>query len=134
MARANCSAAAVHRFTPAPISCEKAAYAVGEALRWPIVLARWPKAARAFYITLATATAIGTIINFLPIDPMRALYWSAVINGVMAAPIIVVMMRLAGDPAVMARSTLPVWMTVIGWFTAAVMAFCVIGLFATMFM
>ena len=103
-------------------------------MRWPIGLARRPKAARAFYITLATATAIGTIINFLPIDPMRALYWSAVINGVMAAPIIVVMMRLAGDPAVMARSTLPVWMTVIGWFTAAVMAFCVIGLFATMFM
>ena len=103
-------------------------------MRWPIGLARRPKAARAFYLTLATATAIGTSINFLPIDPMRALYWSAVINGVMAAPIIVVMMKLATNPAVMAQFTLPLWMRMIGWMTAVVMALCVVGLFATMLM
>jgi Mn2+/Fe2+ NRAMP family transporter len=43
------------------------------------------------------ATVVGTIINFLPVDPIRALYWSAVINGVMAAPIIVLMMLLANS-------------------------------------
>ena len=119
-------------FMAVPVLAGSAAYAVGEALRWPIGLARRPKAARAFYLTLAAATAIGTIINFLPVDPMRALYWSAVINGVMAAPIIVVMMKLATDPAVMAQFTLPLWMRVIGWITAVVMAFCVVGLFWTM--
>ena len=97
-----------------PVLAGSAAYAIGEALRWPVGLARRPKEARAFYATLAAATAIGTIINFLPIDPIRALYWSAVINGVMAAPIIVVMMNLASDPRVMARFTLPPWLTSYG--------------------
>jgi NRAMP (natural resistance-associated macrophage protein)-like metal ion transporter len=119
-------------FMAVPVLAGSAAYAVGEALRWPIGLARRPKAARAFYLTLATATAIGTVINFLPLDPMRALYWSAVINGVMAAPIIVVMMKLATDPRVVGRFTLPRWMRVIGWITAVVMALCVVGLFGTM--
>src|SRR5690242_5133148 len=119
-------------FMAVPVLAGSAAYAVGEALRWPIGLARRPKAARAFYLTLATATGIGTIINFLPLDPMRALYWSAVINGVMAAPIIVVMMKLATNPRVMGRFTLPLWMRVVGWITAVVMALCVVGLFGTM--
>ena len=78
-----------------PVLAGSAAYAIGEALRWPVGLARQPKEARAFYMTLAVATAGGTLLNFLPFDPMRALYWSAVINGVMVAPIIVVMMNLA---------------------------------------
>jgi NRAMP (natural resistance-associated macrophage protein)-like metal ion transporter len=119
-------------FMAVPVLAGSAAYAVGEALRWPIGLARRPKAARAFYLTLAMATAIGTVINFLPLDPMRALYWSAVINGVMAAPIIVVMMKLATDPLVMGRFTIPLWMRVVGWVTAVVMALCVVGLFGTM--
>ena len=117
-----------------PVLAGSAAYAIGEALRWPVGLARRPREARAFYATLAAATAIGTIINFLPIDPIRALYWSAVINGVMAAPIIVVMMKLASDPRVMARFTLPPWLRVMGWTTGAVMALCVIGMFMTLLM
>ena len=82
--------------------------------------------------TLAVATALGTAINFLPIDPIRALYWSAVINGVMAAPIIVVMMNLASDPRVMGRFTLSSWLKIVGWITAAVMAVCVVGLIASL--
>ena len=119
-------------FMAVPVLAGSAAYAIGEALRWPMGLARRPKEARAFYLTLAPATAVGTTINFLPVDPMRALYWSAVINGVMAAPIIVVMMKLATDPRVMGRFTLPLWMRLIGWITAVVMALCVVGLFGTM--
>jgi NRAMP (natural resistance-associated macrophage protein)-like metal ion transporter len=119
-------------FMAVPILAGSAAYAIGEALRWPVGLARQPKEARAFYATLAAATAIGTIINFVPIDPIRALYWSAVINGVMAAPIIVVMMKLANDTRVMARFTLSLWMTIMGWITAAVMAACVVGLLTTL--
>ena len=118
-------------FMAVPVLAGSAAYAVGEALRWPVVLARQPKAARAFYVTLAVATALGTAINFLPVDPIRALYWSAVINGVMGAPIIVVMMNLASDPRVMGRFTLSSWLKIVGWITAAVMAVCVVGLIAS---
>ena len=107
------------------------AYAIGEAMRWPVGLARRPKEARAFYATLAVATVGGTILNFLPFDPMRALYWSAVINGIMVAPIIVVMMNLATSRRVMARFTLSPWLRVIGWLTTVVMAFCVVGLITT---
>jgi Mn2+/Fe2+ NRAMP family transporter len=100
----------------------------GEALRWPVGLARRPKEAGAFYVTLAVATAGGTVLNFLPFDPMRALYWSAVINGIMVAPIIIVMMKLATNHRVMARFTLSPWLRVIGWLTAIVIALCVVGL------
>jgi Mn2+/Fe2+ NRAMP family transporter len=60
-----------------------AAYALGEARKWPIGLARRPKEAVAFYVTIALATMTGAIINFSPINPIRALYLSAVINGVL---------------------------------------------------
>jgi Mn2+/Fe2+ NRAMP family transporter len=78
------------------------------------------------------ATALGTAINFLPVDPIRALYWSAVINGVMAAPIIMAMMNLASNPRVMGRFTLSSWLKIVGWITAAVMALCVVGLIASL--
>jgi NRAMP (natural resistance-associated macrophage protein)-like metal ion transporter len=119
-------------FMAVPVLAGSAAYAIGEALRWPVGLARRPKEARAFYGTLVIATAIGTIINFAPIDPIRALYWSAVINGVMVAPIIVVMMKLATNPQVMAGFTLTPWLRIVGWITAGVMAFCVAGFLGTL--
>jgi NRAMP (natural resistance-associated macrophage protein)-like metal ion transporter len=119
-------------FMAVPVLAGSAAYAVGEALRWPVGLARQPKAAVAFYATLAVATALGTAISLLPLDPIRALYWSAVINGVMVAPIIVVMMKLASSPRVMGRFTLSLWLKIVGWITAAVMALCVVGLIASL--
>ena len=119
-------------FMAVPVLAGSAAYAVGEALRWPVGLARQTKAARAFYGTLAVATALGTAISLLPVDPIRALYWSAVINGVMVAPIIAVMMNLASSPRVMGHFTLSLWLKVIGWITAVVMALCVVGLFAAL--
>lgn len=77
------------------------------------------------------ATVGGVVLNFLPVDPMRALFWSAVINGIMVAPIIVVMMNLATNRKVMTRFTLTPWLRVVGWLTAVVMAFCVVGLIAS---
>jgi len=111
-----------------PVLAGSAAYAIGEALRWPVGLGRRPKEARAFYTTLAIATAGGTMLNFLPVDPIRALYWSAVINGVAVAPIIVVMMNLATSRRVVARFTLSPWLRVIGWLTVVIMGLCVVGL------
>jgi NRAMP (natural resistance-associated macrophage protein)-like metal ion transporter len=117
-------------FLAVPVLAGSAAYAIGEARRWPVGLARKPKEARAFYITLAVATTIGTIINFLPVDPIQALYWSAVINGVMVAPIIAFMMLLASSKRVMGDFTLSLPLKLLGWTTAIVMGACVIGLIA----
>jgi NRAMP (natural resistance-associated macrophage protein)-like metal ion transporter len=121
-------------FLAVPVLTGSAAYAIGEALRWPVGLARKPLEARSFYIALMIATVIGTIINFLPIDPIRALYWSAVINGVMAAPVIVMMMLLASSRRVMGEFTVSTPMKLFGWMTSVVMALCVVGLFATLAM
>ena len=115
-----------------PVLAGSAAYAVGEALRWPVGLARNPKEARAFYLTLAVATLAGTGIIFLPFDPIRALYWSAVINGGMVAPIIAMMMAIASSRRIMGRFTLPTSLKFVGWSSVVVMGICVVGLFATM--
>lgn len=117
-------------FLAVPVLAGSAAYAIWEARRWPVGLARKPKEAQAFYATLVVATVIGAIINFLPIDPIKALYWSAVINGIMVAPIITLMMLLASSKRVMGDFTLSLPLKLLGWVAAAVMGLCVFGLIA----
>jgi Mn2+/Fe2+ NRAMP family transporter len=114
-----------------PVLAGSAAYAVGEALQWPIGLARLPKEARAFYGTVAVATAIGVAINFIGIDPIKALFWTAVLNGVIAVPLMVVSMMMARSPRVMGRFVLPRPLTVMGWLATAVMALIVAAMFLT---
>ena len=104
-----------------PVLAGSAAYAVGEALEWPIGLARRPLDAKAFYATIALATLIGIAINFIDIDPMKALFWSAVLNGVVAVPLMVVMMIMAMDPRIMGRFTLPRPLWLLGWLSTAAM-------------
>src|SRR6202011_1445551 len=70
-----------------PVLAGAAAYALGEALDWPTGLARRPLDAKAFYGAIAAATLIGVLINFVHLDPIKALFWSAVINGVVAVPL-----------------------------------------------
>src|SRR5262249_48461265 len=69
-----------------------AAYAIGEGLKWPVGLSRKPKKAMAFYAVLAFSVLIGIGLNFTPLNPIKALYWSAVINGVLAPPVMVLLM------------------------------------------
>ncbi|HXA72527.1 MAG TPA: divalent metal cation transporter [Stellaceae bacterium] len=114
-----------------PVLAGSAAYAVGEALQWPIGLARLPKEARAFYGTIAFATAIGVAINFVGIDPIKALFWTAVLNGVIAVPLMVVSMMMAMSPRVMGRFVLPRPLAVMGWLATAVMALIVAAMFLT---
>jgi Mn2+/Fe2+ NRAMP family transporter len=71
-----------------PVLGGSAAYAVGEALRWPVGLERKAKEAKAFYAVLALATLVGLALNFTKVDAIKALVWAAVINGVTAAPVI----------------------------------------------
>ena len=86
-----------------------AAYAVGEALKWPSGLARKPLEAKAFYATLLAATLIGLALNFpivqsfTRLTPIRALFWTAVINGVVAVPIMVVLMFMIRDPRIVGK-------------------------------
>src|SRR5262249_41651115 len=113
-----------------PVLAASAAYAVGEARRWPVGLARRPREAKAFYAALVLATLLGIGINFSPIDPIHALYWSAVLNGVIAAPVMATMMLLAASRRVMGEFTLERRLRWLGWVAVATMAACVIGMAA----
>jgi Mn2+/Fe2+ NRAMP family transporter len=114
-----------------PVLAGSCAYALGEALDWPTGLARLPMDARAFYGTIVVATLIGIVFNFVGLDPVKALFWAAVINGVVAVPLMVVIMVMAMAPKVMGPFTLPPWLCGLGWLCTAVMAAAVGIMFAT---
>jgi Mn2+/Fe2+ NRAMP family transporter len=84
--------------------------------------------AKAFYATIAVGMALGVALNFSSIDPIRALYWSAVLNGVVAVPVMFMMMRLTMRPAIMDRFTLPRSLQVMGWLATAAMATTVVAM------
>lgn len=81
--------------------------------------------------TIAFATAIGVATNFIGLNPIKALFWSAVLNGVIAVPLMVVSMMMATSPRVMGRFVLPRPLTVMGWLATAVMALIVAAMFLT---
>ena len=89
---------------------------------WPTGLARLPMDARAFYGTIVVATLIGIAFNFVGLDPVKALFWAAVINGVVAVPLMAVIMVMAMAPKVMGQFTLPPWLCSLGWLCTGVMA------------
>lgn len=105
-----------------PVLAGSCAYALGEARQWPIGLARRPLEARAFYATIAIATAAGAALSFSPINPITALYWSAVINGVVAAPVMVAMMLLASRSDIMEAATIGPALKWLGWLSTGAMA------------
>jgi Mn2+/Fe2+ NRAMP family transporter len=105
-----------------PALAGSAAYALGELASWHVGLARLPLRAKAFYATIAVGMALGAALNFSPIDPIRALYWSAVLNGVVAVPVMVTMMLLTRRRSIMAGFTLPRPMQLMGWLATTVMA------------
>ena len=114
-----------------PVLAGSAAYALGEALGWPTGLSRLPRDAKAFYATIAIATLVGVFINFLDIDPIKALFWSAVLNGIVAVPLMAVIMIMAMQPRVMGAFILPRPLCAMGWLTTGVMAAAVAAMFAT---
>ncbi len=114
-----------------PVLAGSAAYALGEALGWPTGLARLPKDAKAFYGTIVVGTLIGIFINFINLDPIKALFWCAVINGVIAVPLMVMIMVMATQRRVMGAFTLPRLLSAMGWVCTAVMAVAVAIMFAT---
>jgi NRAMP (natural resistance-associated macrophage protein)-like metal ion transporter len=114
-----------------PVLAGSAAYATGEAFGWHVGLARRLRRAPSFYAVIAIATIVGAALNFTPIDPIKALFWSAVINGVVAVPVMILMMLLASRPKVMGRFTLSRGLKIVGWAATAVMALAAVGMLAT---
>jgi NRAMP (natural resistance-associated macrophage protein)-like metal ion transporter len=114
-----------------PVLSGSAAYALGELLSWHVGLARRPFHAKAFYAAIAMATAIGVGLNFTTIDPVKALYWSAVLNGVVAVPVMSVMMHLSMRPNIMAGFTLPRSLQAVGWIATVAMGGTVVAMAVT---
>ena len=115
-----------------PVLSGSAAYAVGEAMGWPVGLASQPSKAKAFYVTIAVATFIGGALNFTPIDPVKALFWSAVVNGVVAVPIMVMTMRMATSQKIMGKFHVRGLLRILGWVATLTMAAAALGMFATL--
>ncbi len=113
-----------------PVLAGSAAYAVSEIFRWTEGLDRRPREAKAFYATIAAATLGGAALNFTSLDPVKALYWSAVVNGLLSAPLMAVMMVIAMNPRIMGRLTLPFPMAAVGWLATAVMTFAAAAFFS----
>ena len=104
-----------------PVLAGSAAYAVSETFGWVEGLDRKPREAKAFYGVIALATLGGVALNLLRIDPMQALYWAAVVNGLLAPPLMVVTMLIARNPAVMGDLTISKKLAFGGWLSTAVM-------------
>jgi NRAMP (natural resistance-associated macrophage protein)-like metal ion transporter len=111
-----------------PVLAGSAAYALCEAQKWPIGLARKPLQAKAFYTTIVIATLSGIAITFSPFDPIKALFWSAVINGVVSVPVMAMMMLITSNKKIMGQFVLKGGLKYVGWIATAIMAAAAIGM------
>jgi len=105
-----------------PVLAGSGAYALSEAMGWPSGLEMKVRKAKGFYGVIAVSVLLGLVIQYSPINPMKALFWSAVINGVVAVPLVVVILLLSAKKTVMGNYTASRSLLVLGWITAAVMA------------
>ena len=115
-----------------PVLAGSAAYAVAESFEWRSGLDMKILEAIEFYAIIAVATIGGVVLNFTRLDPMRALLWSAEINGVIAVPIMAIMMLLAAREDIMGRFVIRLRLRRLGWGATAVMAITVVAMFATL--
>ena len=115
-----------------PVLAGSAAYAVAEAMKWPIGLGLEPLEAKGFYAIITLATLLGAGIDFTPIDPIKALIWSAVLNGVIAVPIMAVMMRMAVRPDIMGPFVIKRRLHRLGWIATALMALAVVAMIVSL--
>lgn len=116
-----------------PVLAGSAAYAMSGAFSWPNSLAALPSTAKNFYAVIIVATLGGMALIFAPIDPVKALYWSAVVNGVISVPIMGVMMLLAARPDVMGALAISRRLKVLGWLCTAVMGLAVATMLVMLF-
>jgi NRAMP (natural resistance-associated macrophage protein)-like metal ion transporter len=116
-----------------PVLAGSAAYAVSEMLGRPASLDSKPQNARLFYGTIAVTTLGGALFQSLGVNPVRALYWSAVVNGVLAAPLMAIMMLIVRNPRAMGKVTLSRKAAALGWLATVVMAAASVIFFVSIF-
>jgi NRAMP (natural resistance-associated macrophage protein)-like metal ion transporter len=109
-----------------PVLAGSTAYAVGETLKWPVGLEREPYQAKGFYGVLAVSMVAGIAMNFMHINMIKALVWSAVLNGICAGPIMLVMMLMARNQKVMGKFTISPRLNILGWIGTVVMLLCAV--------
>jgi NRAMP (natural resistance-associated macrophage protein)-like metal ion transporter len=112
-----------------PVLASSGAYALSEAMGWHSGLENKLKDARGFYSIIAVSVLLGLVIQYSPISPMKALFWSAVINGVIAVPLMVVIIMLVSKKSVMGNFTASRTIIILGWVAVAVMGTAAIGMF-----
>jgi Mn2+/Fe2+ NRAMP family transporter len=112
-----------------PVLAGSAGYALAEAMGWKWGLERKATDARGFYGVIAVSVLAGLVIQYSPISPMKALFWSAVINGVVAVPLMVVIIVLASRKSVMGAYTTTRSLTILGWIGTAVMGAAAVRMF-----
>jgi Mn2+/Fe2+ NRAMP family transporter len=112
-----------------PVLAGSGAYALSEAMGWKSGLERKANDARGFYGIIAISVLAGLFIQYLPISPMKALFWSAVINGVVAVPLMVVIILLVSKKSVMGAFTVSRPFIVLGWIATAVMGAAAVWMF-----
>ena len=115
-----------------PVLAGSCAYAVAEAEGWRGSLDDTPRLARRFYAVVAIAMLVGLVLNYVGLDAVTMLFWSAVVNGVLAAPLIVLVVLLTSDRAVMGKRVNPQLLRWLGWATAVVMTAATVGMLLTL--
>jgi NRAMP (natural resistance-associated macrophage protein)-like metal ion transporter len=112
-----------------PVLAGSSAYAMAGAFQWKNSLERTPLQAKQFYAVIVLSTVLGIVMGFTNIDPIKALYWSAVINGTVSVPIMVVMMLMAARPDIMGRFVIAIRLKIMGWLATLMMAMAVFAMF-----
>jgi Mn2+/Fe2+ NRAMP family transporter len=110
-----------------PVLASSAAYGIGEGCQWRVSLERRPQQAVGFYSAIGIAITTGLLLNFLHINPVKALYWAAILNGLVAAPLMCVIMMMASNRKVMGKFVIPPYLRWVGWSATAVMVCVCIG-------
>jgi NRAMP (natural resistance-associated macrophage protein)-like metal ion transporter len=116
-----------------PVLAGSAAYAVAEAARWRRGMDAKPHQARNFYLVIAASMLIGVALSFSPIDPIRLLIWSAVVNGILAPPLIIILLVISNNPKIMGSFRNGRWLNSLGGLAAIIMTGSALALVASWF-
>jgi Mn2+/Fe2+ NRAMP family transporter len=113
-----------------PVLAGSAAYALGEARGWPVGLSRRPLQAKAFYAAISVATLLGILAHAVSLNPVQALVWVAVINGIVAVPVMALLMIMATDRRIMGEFRIARSWVLIGWLATGVMGVAAVAFIA----
>ena len=109
-----------------PIPSGSSAYALSEGFGWKQGLSKKFKEAKSFYLIIASSTVVGLWINFMGLDPIRALFYTAIINGIIAVPLLIAVIKVANDKKILHTHTNRKLSNILGWITVAIMGFSII--------